>query len=265
MRRLRTARAPESELPAIEGFDRAGFEGDPVGPVGDEITTLRPFGGDIPDLVLTRSSGAEEPDALRIPRQATELVALGRRLDALLLLRRHLDDSPRDAVVRTLLAELLDEGGDSESGLEELTRACADATDPVPVLVLRGAALARAARTAEAERDLREAIRLQAGHAPAHFHLGLTLLRRGLGAEAIASLTEALRISPADAEATYYLGEALQSQGDLTGALAALERAATLAPGIPRTYKLMGRLLDRLGRTDDAMAMHKKAREAAIR
>jgi tetratricopeptide (TPR) repeat protein len=265
MRRLRSARSPDPDGASLEGFDRAGFEGDPVDPVGDEIRTLRPFGSDIPELFLTRSSGIEEPDTLRIPRQATELVALGRRLDAELLLRRHLDDSPRDAVVRTLLAELLDEGGNPDAALEELTRAHADATDPVPVLVLRGAALARAGRTAESEADLREALRLQAGYGPAHFHLGLTLLRRGLGADAIASLRDALRILPNHPDASYYLGEALQTQGDLSGALAALERAAVIAPGVPRTYKLMGRLLDRLGRTDEAMAMHKKAREASIR
>ena len=265
MRRLRTARAPDPDESALQGFDRATFEGDPIGPVADEIVTLRPFGADIPDRVLLRGAGVEEAAAQRIPRQARELVALGRRLDATLLLRRHLDDSPRDAVARTLLAELLDEGGDAETGLEELTRAHADATDPIPVLVLRGAALARAGRTAEAEHDLREAIRLRASYAPAHFHLGLTLLRRGLGADAIAALNEALRIAPDDPEAMYYLGEALQFQGDFPNALAVLERAAAIATGNPRTYMLMGRLLDRMGRTDDAMAMHKKAREATIR
>lgn len=265
MRRLHTSRAPEPDWPSLEGFDRTGFEGDAVAPPGDEIVSLRPFGTDIPDLILIGSRLADEPEGLRIPRQARELVGLGRRLDAMLLLRRHLVDSPRDAVVRTLLAKLIDEGGDSEIALEELTRAFTDATDPVPVLVLRGAALARAGRTAEAERDLRDAIRLKPGHAPAHFHLGLALLRRGLGADATAALQEALELSPGDPEALYYLGEAREAQGDLAGALAALQRAAEVAPGASRTYKLMGRLLDRLGRTDDAMAMHKKAREASIR
>jgi Flp pilus assembly protein TadD len=265
MRRLRTARAPEPDWSSIEGFDRTGFEGDAVGPVSDEIATLRPFGTDIPDPDLIGGSSADEPTELRIPRQARELVALGRRLDAVLVLRRQLDDFPADAAVRTLLAELLDLGGDPETALEELNRAHTDASDQVPVLVLRGAALARAGRTAEAERDLRDAIRQRPGHAPAHFHLGLTLLRRGLGAEATVALKEALGISPDDPEASYYLGEALQAQGDLAGALVALQRAASLAPGISRTYQLMGRLLDRMGRTDDAMAMHKKAREASIR
>jgi Flp pilus assembly protein TadD len=57
----------------------------------------------------------------------------------------------------------------------------------------------------------------------------------------------------------------LQAQGDLPGALQVLERAALLAPLNPRSYKLMGRLLDRMGRGEDALAMHKRAREATIR
>ncbi|HEV8195091.1 MAG TPA: tetratricopeptide repeat protein [Gemmatimonadales bacterium] len=265
MRRLRNSRSPEADEAALEGFDRADLEGDAIGPVIDELPWLRPFGADVPGHALRAGLTADEAESDRVPRRARELVGAGRRLDALLLIRRYLDDAPKDAAVRTLLAELLDDGGDPDAALDELSRALDHATEPVPVLVHRGAILARRGRTAEAEQDLRDAIRRSPSHAPAHFHLGLTLLRRGRGADAAAALRESLQHAPDDADATYYLGEALQVQGDLAGALTALERAAALAPEQPRTYKLMGRLLDRLGRTDLAMAMHKKAREAGIR
>ena len=260
MRRLRTARSPDPDDFAKEGFDRADLEGDAIGPVSDEIPWLRPFGADIEGLVLAETASTLESEAARVPRQARELVSLGRRLDALLLLGRYLEDSPRDAAVRELLAELLDEGNEPERAIEQLTAALTDASDPVPILVRRGAILARRGRTAEAERDLRDAIRQRAGYAPAHLHLGLTLLRRGLAADAADALREALRLSPDDPDATFYLGEAQQSAGDLTGALRTLERAAMLAPSNPRAYKLMGRLLDRLGRTEDARVMHQRAR-----
>jgi tetratricopeptide (TPR) repeat protein len=263
MRRLRTARSPDPDDFAEEGFDRLELEGDAIGPVADEIPWLRPFGADIEGMVLTGTSAEQEPDAIRIPRLARELVSRGRRLDALLLLRRCLEDAPRDAEVRALLAELLDEGGEAESALEELTVARADASDPVPVLVRRGAILARAGRTAEAERDLREAVSLQPTYAPGHLHLGVTLLRRGLGGDAAAAFREALRLTPEDPDASYYLGEALLAQGQLAEALGALERAALLSPHEARSYKLMGRLLDRLGRTDEARAMHQRARAEA--
>jgi len=265
MRRLQNSRAPEPDERAIEGFDRLELEGDAIGPVADEISWLRPFGWDIAAPPPAPPGSEAEPEAVGVPRQARELAALGRRLDALLLLRRYLDDHPRDATVRGLHAELLDQGGEAEAALAEYTLALADATDPVGFLVRRGDLLARSGRTAEAELDLREAIRQRAGYGPAHLHLGVTLLRKGRAGEAAQALGDALRCAPDDAEATYYLGEAQQAQGDLPAALRTLERAAALAPGDPRSYKLMGRLLDRLGKSDEAMAMHKKAREATIR
>lgn len=263
--RLQHSRSPEPDEAALLGFDRAELEGDAIGPVADELRWLRPFGADVPCPVLPPAPLEDEPEASRVPRRARELVGLGRRLDAVLLLRGYLDDAPRDAGVRALLAELLDEGGDPDSALTELSHALENAADPVPVLVHRGAIHSRRGRTAEAEQDLREAIRRRPQHAPAHFHLGLTLLRGGRSAAATAALREALRHAPDDPEATYYLGESLEAQGDLPGALAALQRAAALGPENPRSYKHMGRLLDRMGKTDQAMAMYKKAREAGIR
>jgi tetratricopeptide (TPR) repeat protein len=264
MRRLRTARDPDPDEQAQEGFDRLGFEGDPVEPVSDEFPWLRPFGADIEGAVLPTDPDEGAPDAVRVPRKARELVTLGRRLDAVLLLRRYLEDSPRDAAVRAQLALVLDDGGEPELALEELSRAHEDAVDPVPLLVHRGALLARQGRTPEAEADLRAAIRRRAEFAPAHLQLGQTLLRRGLGAEARDALEAALRLAPDDPDATYYLGEALQASGDLSGALTVLDRAAKLCPGDARSFKLMGRLLDRLGRTDEARAMHQRARSAAL-
>jgi protein O-GlcNAc transferase len=265
MRRLRTARAPEPEDPAREGFDRLDMEGDPIAPAGDELPWLRPFGADVPGLVLAEPGAEAEPEAVRIPRQARELAAMGRRLDATLLLRRYLEDAAADAAARGLLAALLEEGGDTDEALDELGRAVADSDDPGPILVQRGALLARGGRTAEAEQDLREAIRRRPSFAAAHYHLGVTLIRRGRASEAVVALRQALEWEPGNIDANYYLAEALQAHGELPAALSALERTLALAPDQARGYKLMGRLLDRMGRSDEAMLMHRKAREASIR
>jgi Flp pilus assembly protein TadD len=260
MRRLRTARAPEPDDFADEGFDRIDLEGDAVGPVRDEIAWLTPFGSEFEAEPLADGVQDESRPGHGIPGQARELVARGRRLDAVLLLRRHLADVPGDAEVRLLHAELLEAGGDAELAIDELTRLVDTSADQSLVLVRRGAILARLGKTIEAERDLRRAIAERAGYAPAYLHLGITLLRRGLGAEASGAFREVLRLSPDDPDALFYLGDSLQMTGDLDGALRALERSASLAPGESRSFKLMGRLLDRLGRTEEARVMHQRAR-----
>ena len=265
MRRLRNSRSPDPDELAAEGFDRSDLEGDAIGTVADEIPWLRPFGADIPGPALAEPGSAPEPEGVRILRQARDLAGLGRRLDAVLLLRRWLEDSPGDPAARSHLAELLEQGGELEAALVELNRALEVWESSVPLLVRRGGMLARMGQSAEAERDLREAIRLGPTDPAGHFQLGLALLRRGRAAAAADAFREALRLSPDHPDALYYLGEALEAQGDLPAALRTLERTATLFPEDPRTYKLMGRLLDRMGRSEEAMAMHRKAREASIR
>jgi tetratricopeptide (TPR) repeat protein len=264
MRRLRNSRAPEPDDTALDGFDRLELEGDAIAPAADELPWLRPFGAAIPGIPLASGAVAEagSPGPLE---QARALAARGRRLDAVLLLRRQLEDHPADAALHTELAGLLEQDGDAAGALRELDQALAHAADPVPVLVQRGALATRAGRPADAEQDLRDAIRRAPEHGPAWLQLGITLLRLGRAADAAETLRAAQRLAPADAEAVYQLGEAVQAQGDLAGALQLLEQAAGLAPADPRSYKLMGRLLDRLGRTDEALAMHRRAREAGIR
>ena len=267
MRRLRNSRSPDPDELGAEGFDRSDLEGEAIGPAADEIPWLRPFGADVPGALLAEPAAPEgEGDGGGgILHQAGELARGGRRLDAALLLQRALGEGLSDPAARALLADLHEQGGDTEAALAELSRAIEAAGDPVPLMVRRGELLARVGQSSEADRDLREAVRRRPDYGPGHFHLGVSLLRRGRAADAAESLREALRIAPDQGAAHYHLGEALEALGDLTGALGALERAAELLHRDGRAYKLMGRLLDRLGRTEDAMAMHRKAREASIR
>ena len=219
-------------------------------------------------LYVTDTSAVKSPATLR---DARELIRLGRRLDALLLLRRSLEEDPdaADPAARPVLAGLLEAQGETEAALAELGLALKGTDDPFPVLIQRGSLLARNGKPAEAEKDLREAIRQRPSDPAGHAQLGLSLLRRGRPAEAAGAFEEAhaataLRFAPDDPELLYQLGEALQGSGDPEGALRALERAAAGAPRDPRPLKLMGRLLDGLGRPEEAMAMHRRAREAAL-
>jgi tetratricopeptide (TPR) repeat protein len=269
MRRLRNHRSPDPDEQATEGFDRSDLEGAAIGPSADEIPWLKPFGVDFPGPVLPPSPGgglSGEPAAGNPLHEAGELIRLGRRLDAMLLLRRSLRDEPASgaAAARRLLAELLDQGGEPEAALVELGLALESEGDRFPVLIQRGALLARLTRLAESERDLRDAVRLRPSEPAGHYQLGLALLRRGRAADAVEALEQAIRFAPTDPEILYQLGEALHSSGDLNAALETLQRAAAQSPRDPRPLKLLGRLLDGLGRTEEAMAMHRRARDAAL-
>ena len=267
MRRLRNSRSPDPDELASQGFDRAELEGSAIEPVAEEITWLRVFGADLPGPLLSDSSGMESETAGdRLLRQARELVGLGRRLDALLLLRYALEPGAHPAVVqsRLLLAELLEQTGETEEALAELGLALQADRENFVVLIQRGALLARTGKHTEAERDLRQAIRQRPDDPSGHAQLGLCLLRRGRAGDAARTFKDALRYAPDDPELLYQLGESLQSTGEVDGALTVLEQAAARAPQDPRPLKLMGRLLDRLGRTEQAMVMHRRARDASL-
>jgi VWFA-related protein len=69
------------------------------------------------------------------------------------------------------------------------------------------------------------------GHIPAaHNLLGILLTERGATADAMAELRETVRLAPGDATAHGNLSRALEASGDRTGALAELRRAVELAP-----------------------------------
>jgi Flp pilus assembly protein TadD len=178
------------------------------------------------------------------------------------LLRQALVEDSADVEARRLLAALLDEGGDTDEALALLTGGLALAAGQPRLLVARGTLLTRLGQYAEAEDDLRAATAADPTWAAGHLHLGMSLLRRGRHAEATTCLFRAATLDPMDPEAVVHLGEAWYHGGDLERAEEALRRATDLAPEDPRAWKLLGRLLDRLGRTEEAMRMHRKAREA---
>lgn len=264
MRRLTNSRASHPDSADLEGFESTRLEGDPIEatPGSDAIASLRPFGRDVAESGLCDSDlldGRADERELAIARA---LAARGRRLDAVISLRKLVADRPELVEPRVELASLLAGAGELEAAVEELGATLDIASSPAPILVLRGSLHAQMGRPREAEGDFREAIRRDVKHWPAYRYLGVTRLRLGAAGDAIELLREALTLAPQDPEAMLYLGEALLTQGELEEADRFLTQAVAAAPADPRGYKLLGRLFDRRGLTDEAMAMHKKAREA---
>ncbi len=92
---------------------------------------------------------------------------------------------------------------------------------------VRGLALRRSGRLAEAERELRAAVALDPGHADALLNLGAILDETGRSAESVPWLRKAAALAPANPDARYRLGNALARSGQPAAAereLAAFER-----------------------------------------
>jgi len=262
MRRLTNSRSAHPDASSLEGFDPISLEGDLAAPAPDAIGSLRPFGRDIPEQRLVPAAtpvAGDDEELIRI----RALAERGRRLDAILALRKLLDADPARIGPRVELARQLADASEWEEAIEQLTLAIERAAEPAPILVRRGALYAQQGQPKEAERDFRDATRRDPSHWPAFRYLGITRLRLGAAGEAIGVLREALSLAPQDPESVLYLGEALLTQGQLDEAHETLERAVAMLPTDPRGYTLLGRLFDRLGMTDEAMGMHRKAREVA--
>jgi Flp pilus assembly protein TadD len=262
MRRLFNSRQDDAA-----DLDRAGpgsqpLEGELRYPDPEESGLLLPFGTELPPEAAAIPAGEAGSSLEQTLRQAADLERLGRRLDAMLVLRRALRETTSDHRLFLTLAELVEADGGPEEALSILDDGLRATGGEPSLRIARGALLGRLNRHSEAEAELRLALSAVPDSVEALLHVGLSRLRRGRHAEAAHALEHAARREPTHPDVAFHLGEARYHAGDWEGALEALERAASLAPRDPRAYKLLGRLLDRMGRTEEAMSMHRKAREA---
>jgi len=168
-------------------------------------------------------SSAPEAEVLR-------LIQAGQLAEAEGAARALLGRKPGDAQATHLLGLVVAQTGRREEGLELLDRSIAGAAPNAPFLANRARILADMGRGAEAERDLRNALRVDPSSYIAYCQLGGVLrgLRRHV--EARAAFRRALAIDARGVEAYVGLGNVLRDAGDQPGALAAYDAALGLRP-----------------------------------
>jgi tetratricopeptide (TPR) repeat protein/serine/threonine protein kinase len=106
-------------------------------------------------------------------------------------------------------------------------------------------------KVAEAEHELREAIRIQPNLAVLYVNLGALLCdRKHDYVAAITAFQEALRLAPDEPRAHFNLGNALAAQGKVEEAEAAYRKAITLQPSWPDAHMKLAELLS-VGKHDD--------------
>lgn len=126
----------------------------------------------------------------------------------------------------------------------------------------RAEALASLLRYADAERELRHAVRLDERDVLTLAALGGLLCRGGRWRDAMEPLRLAVELAPDHGLAHYYLGDVYSHVELLPAALASYEIAASLLPDPSRAYKGAGHVLDRMGRPAEAADAHRRGRDA---
>ena len=146
------------------------------------------------------------------------------------LLRGVLELKPGWREARQQLAVILEKLGRIEESTAEFRRLLADKPDDAQSLNYLGYSLAdRGLELGEAERLIREAVRLDPANAAYIDSLGWVLYRLGRSTEAAAELEAAAGREPADATIWDHLGDARAAAGRPDGAWLAWRRSAALS------------------------------------
>jgi Tfp pilus assembly protein PilF len=113
----------------------------------------------------------------------------------------------------------------------------------------------------DAEKELREALRLRPDLLEAHVSLGKVLMHQGKLPEAEKEFREALRLRPDDPGAHYNLGIFLGDQGKLAEAEKEYREALRLRPDYPEAHCNLGNALQRQGRFAESLDAYKRGHE----
>lgn len=138
----------------------------------------------------------------------------------------------------------------------ELARRDVDAVDAA---YLHALALFNAGRATDAEREVRRALRINAGAAEAHTLLGVILASRGnASAEALEALAQAVALNPNSFDAHFYNGRVLYATKDYSGAVKELRSAVGLNLRHAEARFFLGTALEALGESGAAMAEYQE-------
>ena len=127
--------------------------------------------------------------------------------------------------------------------------------DSVDAAYFHALTLFNSHRDAEAEREVRRALRLDGGASAAHALLGIILFTRvGPSTEARDALAQSAALDPNSFDAHYYLGRVQGDMKDYVGAVESLRHAVQLNPHHQFARFLLGYALEVSGQFDAALA-----------
>jgi Flp pilus assembly protein TadD len=179
--------------------------------------------------------------------------------DGVSLFRHAVDVTTDNYVARFNLASALDERGESAEAARELAEAVRIRPDFAVARAELGQLLAKQGQFPEALLQLNEARRLNPSDASIHFRLGTVLGAAGRESEAGAEFLESVRLDSGNADAHYNLGIALANQSRISEASNEFAAAVRLRPDDAYFRFNLGVTLARLGQIDEAIAQLSEA------
>ncbi|MGH7770459.1 MAG: tetratricopeptide repeat protein, partial [Candidatus Binatia bacterium] len=108
-------------------------------------------------------------------------------------------------------------------------------------------------KTAEAIKNLQEAVRLQPSYGVAHFNLATLYAKAGRHDEAERHQQEAVRLYPRFADARNNLGQILANRGGMESAAQQFQQALEIDPTLGDAHFNLGILLGKRGRSEEAL------------
>lgn len=166
------------------------------------------------------------------------------------------DQESRYVLAQTLLAEgRAREGRDALRDYQQLQERMTQTNNMFEAGVER----ARAGDLVEAEKVLRETLKLAPRYAPALQILGTVLLNRGNVQPALDAFRQSLAVNPLNPETYLNMGAAYLRLGNLNSALEMTQNALVLEDEDARHYTQLGQIYSRLSRPDQSRSALERA------
>lgn len=259
----------EREPPAIDALTRAIALGDRDAQTGSRLAALHRSSGERAFEDREFASAAThferamdgEFDAELCRKLATARLELGRKDDAVLLLKRGLGAFPKDARLASFLGRTLLELGDPDGASGAFSAALAQEPRAFDELWLAAEAAARLGKRRDAIELLVRARDVRPTAPEVAEQLGRHYYEEGRLQEALAAWERVLEQRPLDARASYEAGRCQRDLGNDELAASSFGRALVQSPDDPRANYELGAARARLGQFQAAIGPLEKALE----
>jgi len=196
--------------------------------------------------------------------QAWDLLAKGKRPQAIRLLEKTIEDNPRQADARLLLGSVLMEEGRGDEAIAQLKEAVRLRPNSAEAHNALGEAYNAFDDPASARASFEKAVELGPKLAVAHVNLGMVLLQAGDAGNAAAHLDRAIALLGHSGDAGYALylrAKIYTTQGFIEKAASALAEAVSLRPDFAEAWSDLGNARKTMLEDAGALSAFKRAVE----